>query len=121
MKRERDDEKLNRDFQFHLDLSIEHIKVRMADRNISSSMDDLTALEPASKRPYEDSEENSSPSLNQKALDVLLFDWSKNSIPNTTIPDWNYAITALVANERPKVPVHPKSAFEQFQHASGDE
>lgn len=93
----------------------------MTDKNIGSSMDDILSVEPSSKRSKTGSEQTSTPSLNQRAYDSLLFDWSKNWIPDTTRPNWDAAIVSFVAHERPSVPRHPRSAFEQFQEDAGHE
>jgi len=89
--------------------------------NDLSHVDDVAALEPAAKRQFVDSGTVSTPSLNQKALDALLFDWSSHTVPNVAQPDWNVAVASYIASEKAKVPIHPRSAFETLQQSTIDE
>jgi hypothetical protein len=69
-------------------------------------------LESAPKRPYSENTNHSIPSLNQQALDEVLFDWTHSDVVRVSEPTWDAVIASKLTKEKAKVPIHPLSAFE---------
>ena len=86
----------------------------MAGKEVIDLDSDVAEAIPAPKRQYQENTGNEIDSQNKKTIDSILFDWSSESIVYVTKPSWDQAITSKLSKERPDVPTHPISAFEEL-------
>lgn len=86
----------------------------MSGKEVIDLDNDVAEVVPAPKRQYQENSGNEIDSQNKKAIDSILFDWSSETIAYVTKPSWDQVITAKLSKERPEVPSHPISAFEEL-------